>query len=356
MKALPASMLTPLLLYAALAGCGRAAPPPAAAPATPVGVALVTDGPDRPALELHGVIASRDEMRLAFKVAGIIARIGAEAGENLRAGQVLAEIEPAEIDSQQTQARELDAKAERDLKRGEELYADEVLSLEQLQNLRTQRQMAAAQLRTAEFNRRYARIVAPADGVMLERLVSVHELVAAGQPVLIVSSGKRGYVLRAAVADRELLSLAIGLRSTIAVDAAPEAQLTGTVTLISRAADAATGLFPIELSLASTDLRLASGMVASARLQPDGGARLAHIPAGALVTGDGTAGQVFVLDGGRARRRAVTIAFIDGDRLALRAGVRAGEQVITDGAAFLDDGEAVVVAGAIPAPAAIHNP
>jgi hypothetical protein len=53
---------------------------------------------------------------------------------------------------------------------------------------------------------------------------------------------------------------------------------------------------------------------------------------------------VFIYSGGQAHRRAVSIAFIDGAELALRAGVQPGELVITDGAAYLDDGERVAVA------------
>jgi RND family efflux transporter MFP subunit len=339
------------LTCAALVACSGSQPA-GAVRATPVAVAVASGGPDQPALQLHGVIASRDEPRLAFKVGGVIARIGVESGESVHAGQLLAEIEPTEIDAQQSQARELDAKAARDLARGEQLYADEVLSLEQLQNLRTQREIAAAQLRTARFNRQYARIVAPADGVVLGRLASAHELVSAGQPVLQVSSGERGYVLRAAVADRELLALHIGLGAQVNLDAAPEVPLAGTISEIARAADPANGLFTVEFTLAPTGLRLASGMVASARLQPAGAARLVRIPAGALVTGEGTSGNVFIFAGGQAHRRAVSIAFIDGTELALRTGVRLGEQVITDGAAYLDDGERVVIA----APAAPATP
>ena len=328
-----------------LAACDRSHATIAAAPAaTPVGTALVQAGPDQPGLALHGVIASRDEQRLSFKVGGVIARIAVDAGESVHAGQVLAEIEPAEIDAQLTQAKELDAKAARDAQRGERLYADEVLSLEQVQNLRTQRELAAAQLRAAQFNRGYARISAPADGVVLYRQAEAHELVTPGQPVLVVSSGKRGYVVRAAAADRELPLLALGLPALIRLEAAPGRELRGRVTVLSRAADPATGLFPVEITLEPTDFRLASGMVASATLQPGTAGALARIPAGALVTGDGVRGTVFVLAAGRAHRRQVQIAFIEGDRIALRAGLSAGETVITDGAPFLDDQERVAAA------------
>ena len=341
---------TPVAVLLALAGC-HGAPPPAAATSTPIGTAVVVDGPDAPTLELHGVIGSRDELRLSFKAGGVIARIAVEPGDAVRAGAVLAELEPPEVDALLAQARELEQKSARDLARGEQLHADEVISLEQLQNLRTQHEVAAAQLRAASFNRGYARIVAPADGVVLQRLSSAHELVAAGQPVLAVSSGKRGWVLRAAVSDRELLALREGLAASVQLDAAPAELIKARVIELSRAADPATGLFPVQLALEPTKLRLASGLVASATLEPGSGGRRVRIPAGALVSAIGTEARVFVLENGIARRRTVHVAFLDGNRIALADGLKAGETVITDGAGFLEDGEHVAQA-TVTAPAA----
>jgi len=340
-RLLPLLPLLPLLLLAACSGAAKTA---ASKAPTPVGTAPVSSGADLPALSLHGVIMSHDEARLSFKVAGVIARIGVEAGDSVHAGQVLAEIEPAEIEAQLSTASELEAKAARDLQRGEQLYHDEVISLEQLQNLRTQQQLAAAQLRSTQFNRGHARILASTDGVVLYRLADTHEQVAAGQPVLTVSSGTRGYMLRTAVSDRELLSLRLGLSAEVTLDAAPDHALRGQITQLSRAADPATGLFQVEITLLPANLRVASGMVATARLQPGSGTALARIPAGALVTAEGHSGAVFVLQNGRAHRRTIDIAFVDGTEIAVRAGLARGETVITDGAPFLDDNEQVAVA------------
>lgn len=342
------------LALLALAACQKA-PAPAAAQPTPVGTAVAVDGPDAPTLELHGVVGARDELRLSFKVGGVIARFGAEAGEAVKAGQLLSELDPPEVDAALAQARELEQKSARDLERGEQLYKDEVISLEQLQDLRTAHAVAAAQLRGTSFNREHARIVAPADGVLLARLANAHELVAPGQPVLAVSSGARGWVVRAAVSDRELLALRDGLAASVRLDAAPATPLAAKVIVVSRAADPATGLFPVQLALAPTPLRLASGMVASATLEPGSGGHRVRIPAGALVSASGDDGRVFVLEGDHARRRSVRIAFIDGARIAIADGLAAGETVVTDGAGFLEDGERVAVAApAAPATRARH--
>jgi multidrug efflux pump subunit AcrA (membrane-fusion protein) len=134
------------------------------------------------------------------------------------------------------------------------------------------------------------------------------------------------------------------LPAQVEIDAAPGQLLAAQVLEVSRAADPATGLFPVLLALDPTPLRLASGMVATAALAPGSGATLARIPAGALVSASGSTGRVFVLEGGQAHRREVQVAFLDGNTLALRSGLKPGETVITDGAAFLDEGEHVVAA------------
>ena len=83
-------------------------------------------------------------MRLSFKVGGLVRRIHVQEGDVVKQGQRLAEIELTEVNAQVEQARQMAEKAARDLKRGEHLYADQVISLEQLQDLRTQAAMADA--------------------------------------------------------------------------------------------------------------------------------------------------------------------------------------------------------------------
>ena len=162
-----------------IAGCNSAAKDAPPAP-TPVRVAAATTGPAAPSIRTNGLLANRDEIRLAFKVGGVIKRLAAAEGEPVRKGQKLAEIEQTEVNAQVEQARQACEKAKRDVARGERLYADKVISLEQLQDLRTQAAMAEASLNSAEFNWNYAAIVAPRDGTVLRRLAEEREVVAAG--------------------------------------------------------------------------------------------------------------------------------------------------------------------------------
>jgi multidrug efflux system membrane fusion protein len=341
--------LAAFVIGAGLGGCSSRAAE-GKAPRTPVRVEPAASGPAIAAIGTNGVVANKDEMRLSFKVAGVIRRIYVEEGAPVHAGQRLAEIEQTEIDAQLEQARALAEKAQRDLARGERLYADEVISLEQLQDLRTQSDTAHAQLKSVQFNRGYSIITAPADGVVLRKLSQQRELVPAGQAVLVVSSHGRGYVVRAALSDRELVTLALGDPAEVRLDAYEGRLLHGTLSEIASAADDKTGLFPVEVRLESPPPALASGLVAKLRLYPAAGRAhtLTYVQVGAVLEGSGDRASVYVVDGGHARRREVRIAFIDPSGVALASGLAPGERVVTDGALYLEDGDSldIVTAGA----------
>ena len=327
----------------AAAGCSSESedPPPSA---TRVGVATVESGPAAPPIRTTGVLANKDEFRLSFKVGGVIQRIAVREGEHVRKGQRLAEIEQTEINAQVEQARQSHQKAQRDVERGERLYADKVISLEQLEGLRTQRAIAEAALNAAEFNWSYAAIVAPRDGTVLRRLAEERELVAAGAPVLVLGAQDRGFVVRAGIADREIVQVKLGDAAEIQLDALPGTTLRGKVTEIASGADPASGMFGLEVAVDPTDVTLKSGLVAKLSIVPAaaaGGAR-AYVPIASIVEGDGHRASVYVLENDRVRRREVQVAFITNDKVALAGGVNVGDRVVTDGALYLDDGELVV--------------
>jgi RND family efflux transporter MFP subunit len=287
-------------------------------------------------------------MRLSFKTGGIVRRIAVQEGEAVAKGSVLAELELTEISAQVEQAAQFAAKAERDLERGERLHADQVISLEALQNLRTQAAVAQAARDAARFNLGYSRIVAPRDGVVLRKLVEEREFVPPGQPVILLGSAERGHVVRFALADREIVRLHTGNAASVRLDAYPERELRGTVSEVSAAADPRTGLFPAQLRLEpQADIRLASGLVARLRLEPaaDANDRLARVPVAAIVEGAGRMASVFVVDGGVARKRPIRVRFLEGEYAAVDSGAQPDERVVTEGALYLVDGERIRIVG-----------
>jgi membrane fusion protein, multidrug efflux system len=331
------------LALALLQACTRDVPAVSPEP-TPVQVTQVAAGPAIAPIETTGIVAARDEQRLSFKVGGLVQRVTVREGDVVKRGQLLAQLDETEIGAQVEQAKQLADKAARDLARGEALHADQVIPLEQLQNLRTQAEVARAQYQAARFNAQSAALTAPGDGVVLRRLVEERENAAPGQVVLILGRRDSGYIVRLAVADRHVVRIKRGDAISLRLDAWPEEQFTATVTQIASAADPATGLFEIEAQVDAGTRALATGLVGRASLSPgNGGATLPHVPIAAVLEGDGEHASVFIADGNVARRRDVKVAFITGDGVAIREGLAVGERIVTAGAPYLDDGDAISV-------------
>ncbi len=334
-----------LLLPLALAACsrGRAGVAPVH-DAVAVRLAPVTIERIARPVSATGVLGPKEEVPLSFKVGGVIGRILVDEGQSVRAGDTLAALDLSEIDAGVTRARSAAEKAERDLTRAQRLYNDSVATLEQVQNAQTGRDVAAAELETATFNRRYAVIVAPAAGVILRRNAEPGQLVQSGTAILVFGSRSRGVVLRAALADRDVVRLQRGDRAAVHFDALPDEVLQGTVTEIAAAADPLTGTYRVEVTLPRA-ARLTSGLVGQVDIDPRADRPFSLVPIDAVLEADGSRATVFTLsaDGTHAERRAVRIAFLAGDRVAVVSGLEGARSVVTDGAAYLDDGSAVKV-------------
>jgi len=339
------TVLTVVVLVA-IAGC-QADGETASAQVQRVRVVTVALGPGQPAIRASGLLEAKDQMQLAFKVGGVVARFYVDEGASVERGQVLARLEQTEVAAQVTQAREWAEKTARDRDRAERLYADSVITREQVEDARTAAAMAAAQLKTVEFNSGYSEIRAPANGTVLRRLAQERELVAAGTPVLVLSDAGRGFVVRAALADRAFLAVTLGDPVDVEFDAYPGRTFFGTVSQLTRAADPRTGTFDVEIKVAPQNAPLASGLVAKVAINPRRDTlALPRIPIGALVEGDQSRAWVFVVDssGTHAKRRGIDVAFLDGDSVAVRTGIAAGDRIVTEGAAFIDDGSPILVA------------
>ena len=317
---------------------------PAAVRAVPVASVAVTAQ-----TRAVGVLAPRDEIRLAFKVGGVVDSVRVESGDVVRQGQVLAELKRAEVDAAVAQATEGVEKARRDLERARQLRIDEVATEEQVQDLTTAYNVARSNVDAARFNARFARIEAPADGIVFERTVEGGELVQPGQPVIVLGSTTSGWVVRVGLADRDIVRMEPGAPAQVTFDAFPGRAFEGKVTRIGAAADRMTGTFEVEIEVQPQGARFARGLVAKVALPlaplPDVASSATVVPVTALVEADGQRATVYVLDRERnvARRKDVTLGPLLGEQVVVTAGLITGEPVITDGAAWLTDGRSVRV-------------
>ncbi len=296
-------------------------------------------------IRTSGRLASKAEIKLSFKIGGLVDQLYADEGQRVRQGTRLARLNLAEIDAQVLQAQSGLDKAQRDLSRAEGLYADSVATLEQVQDARTGMEIAEANLKIAAFNRTHAEIIAPVGGRVLKRTVEAGEVVGPGHPIFLFGADREGWVVRTGLADKDIVKLAVGDSAKLMFDAYPNQVFKGWVTELGDAADPISSTFEVEIAIDDPGGLLKSGFIARVDLYPSNADAFYFLPVEALVEGNREEGMIYVYDEmeGRARKVPVHIAEILDREIAISDSLEGYSKVITEGAGFLRGDEQVAV-------------
>ena len=294
------------------------------------------------------------ETDLNFKVGGIVVGIGPVAGTDwdegtpVKAGTVLAELKQSDFKNALDSARARAELAEKTFDRFRKLRATDAISQQELDVAEADSRTAQAQLDQAEQNLRDSRLVADKNGVVLARYVNSLVTVAPGQRVL-------------RFADTSLMSVELGLPDRLVGKLVPGKEIDvevsaleglppfrGRVSEVGVAASGEGRLFRVVIKVPNPDGLLRSGMTARIHVNDAAGVKpgTVVVPLSALVTfAPGTQVGVFVVQDGKAVKRLVKTGDILNSSILITEGLRAGEQVVTSGAAFLYDGAPIIVAG-----------
>jgi membrane fusion protein, multidrug efflux system len=291
-----------------------------------------------------GLIVSAKEVKLSFKTGGVIAALYADDGARVKKGELLATLNLSEIEAQVTQVKNGYDKAIRDFNRAKNLYSDSVVTLEQLQNAETAMNVAKANMEIAVFNMNHSKISAPDDGVILKRLVESNEIISPGYPVFIFGTTGKSWKIKAGLSDRDFVRIMPGDSARVFLDAYPGTNFYAVVSQMGESANPRTGTYEIELDMQQTNNRLASGFVANLEIYPSQAETYYRIPIEALVEAEGQSGYVYtVTDSLKTKKIKVDIAGITGSSVAVLGSFGNITEVVTDGVAYLSEGEHVII-------------
>lgn len=298
-----------------------------------------------PPILASGMVATSSEARVSFKTGGVIKRAFVEEGAMVAKGQLLATLDLTEIDAQVRQAKEGLAKAKRDLERAQNLHRDSIATYEQVQNAGTAVDVATQNVQIAEFNRQFSEIRAPFHGKVVRQLLFEGEVTGPGMPVYyLMGAGAQDWILQVGLSDRDWARLQLGDQAKVTLDAYPGDTLPATVSQLAVVANPQSGTFDAELRLQPKGKRLAAGLVASVIIQPKNGHTYSLIPIEALVESNGKQAFVYTPDPkGHARRIPVQIGFLFGEKVAVTRGLEGVDAVITAGAPYLREGQAISI-------------
>lgn len=300
--------------------------------------------------EVHG----RFESQLAFQVSGKITRRNVELGSVVRAGSVLMQIDPMDIQQgviaakAQLQAAQSQFKLAKDnLDRFKALYDQKYMSQAEFSRYQNDYDSAEAMLRQAkaQFTQgsnqlKYCNLYADGAGVVAGVSAESGQVVVAGQPVVVLVKGSEREV-EINVPENRLDKLTNGQQFQVTFWALPNVAVRGKVREVSPMADPVTRTYKVRISLLNLPSALKLGMtatVAEAAIQDQ---NAVYIPLSAIYQTQDIPG-VWIVRHGSVKLQPVKLGtFGDGDQVQVVEGIKAGDTIVTAGVHKLREGEKV---------------
>ena len=330
--------------------------------AIPVTVAAAARADVPGVLDALGTVTSRRTVTVRSRVDGQLLRVNFREGQTVKAGEVLAEIDPRPFQVQLEQAqgqlardRALLENARLDLERYRTLVAQDAASAQQLDTQQALVRQYEGAVRTdqgqvdnARLQLAYARITAPFSGRLGLRLVDPGNLVRAGDANgLVTITQVQPIGVTFSLPEKDLAPVLARYREgkPMTVQALDRDQrqvlASGRLTTLDNQIDLATGTLKMKAEFANADGALFPNQFVNARLRIDLLAGATVVPTAAVQRGaPGTYVYLLQPDGTVALRRIET-GPVDGERIVVARGLAPGDRVVIDGVDNLRDGARV---------------
>jgi membrane fusion protein, multidrug efflux system len=307
--------------------------------------------------QFSGVVQAHIETILSFRIPGKITERPILLGQHVVIGQVLAKIDPQDIqlaeksaNAQMTAAGNALKLAEDNYQRFETLKKESFISSAELEKYANMLKGAQAQYQQAKSESQiksnqfqYATLKAGASGVLTSVNAQVGQVVAAGTPIVsLAQDGSRDVVF--SVPENILKDIKIGMPMDVK-SWSDNRRIVGKVREIAASADPSTRTFVVKVAIGANDNLALGSTVSVTMLRTHGGKdALISVPTSALFQ-DGQATAVWVVDPMHktVAKRDISIHTADGNSAIVSSGITVGDIVVTAGIHELHAGQHVMI-------------
>ncbi|MGB6132930.1 MAG: efflux RND transporter periplasmic adaptor subunit [Acidobacteriaceae bacterium] len=345
-------VLPPVLLL----GCSHSGNPvPATPPAVRAAVVEIVSAQMPQMIQTTGTVHAKETALISPQIAGHIRQVLVQAGDRVRAGQLLVKLDDAAMQSALEQATAGETAAQKEQMAAQTQASLAAETLARYQMLQEQKSVSpqefdevkkrseAAQLQVAAYAAQseqakaavagartqlgYMALRAPFAGIVTARMADPGTLAAPGTPVLRID--RNGSLQVYTAVDESLIgSIHVGMKLPVSVVGIDAANLKGTVVEIVPAADPTSRSFLVKLDLAAVK-NLRAGMYATAGIV--GGTKPTILAPQSAVAMRGSLACVYALDANSvAQLRYVTLGNRQGSQVEILSGVAAGEKLVND--------------------------
>lgn len=295
---------------------------------------------------LTGTVVSTNQVQVASRLMGYIRALKVHEGQTVKAGELLFEVDPTDIQGQVAQARSGLAQAQANLanakadyERFGNLYKEQAIPRQQWDQIQlrykvAQEQVAAAQAgyNTAGAQMRYASVTSPISGVVVQKMANPGDLAAPGRPVLVIE-GQGKLQVQTQVPSDVFAGIKLGDKVQVF---SGDRVIPGVIAQAVPVADPMSHTHTVKIDLAA-DAHIDSGSFVRVGFAV-GSAPQLRVPREAVVNRAGMTG-VFVVDrDGIAHFRLVRLGAQVGELVDVQAGLNAGDTVVTSNLAEVENG------------------
>ncbi|HBG57374.1 efflux RND transporter periplasmic adaptor subunit [Proteiniphilum sp. UBA1028] len=271
---------------------------------------------------------------IAPAMGGRIRKIYVEVGSSVRQGQPVVAMDAATFSQQETQVATL----RRDYERYKELYEVGGISRQQLDQAKTQLDVAESALGNLGEN---TTLTSPVNGVVTARNYDPGDV--AGQLPILTIETMNPVKVKVNVSESYYSRVVKGMPVEVQADALGAETFAGKVSLIYPTLDPASHTFPVEITLPNGDQRLRPGMFARVKMNFGTNDRPLLSDMAVLKQVGSNDRYVFVEKEGKAIYTLVELGVRLDDKYEIVSGLNAGDRVIIQGQSGLVDGTAVEV-------------
>lgn len=310
-----------------------------------------------------GTVTAANTVTLRSRVDGDLMALHFTEGQEVKAGQLMAEIDPRpyqvalmQAEGQLAKSQATLANARRDLARYEKLAKTSLVSQQELDTQRSLVSESQGTLKadegsvaSAKLNLTYSRVTAPIDGRVGLKQVDVGNYISSGDTNgIVVITQTHPIDLVFSLPENDISAILSAQKSgPVPVEAWDRGNTTlltqGTLLSMDNQIDTTTGTVKLKARFTNQDDRLFPNQFVNARLKVSTLQDAIVIPAAALQMGNEGSFVWVVNSDDKVSKKIVTIEFQDSEKVVINAGLEAGEKVVTDGIDRLTEGAKVEV-------------
>ena len=330
---------------------GKMMSSPKMLPVTTVTSAAVKEEDWAPRLSAVGSVSAAQGAVVSTELGGTVGEIRFENGAQAKKGDVLVRLDVSQEEALLRSAQAEAELARTDLERARDLVSKKVISKAEIDAAESKFNRLNAIVDQMRSNIAKKTIVAPFDGELGIRQVNVGQMINAGQQVVALTSLDRVYV-DFALPEQNVSKLTKDLEVSVRADALPGREFKGKLTAINSMVDPITRNVPLQATLENPDHAVRPGMFAKVDVMLPETKKTIVIP-GSAVSYAPYGDSVFVIEkqkdpkSGREslvlRQQFVRIGEVRGDFVAVKQGLKPGQEVVGTGVFKLRNGMAVTI-------------